>query len=230
MSHLVLYNSDQTYVEINSYFTSPMGSGTYAAFAGTYTYSIDSRNSSHATIVYDGGSGSLPDDNLYFTAVDAGTQTAPVHGPYAGAGPPVFSLSPLQTTNGGTNVSNRCQLSSGAVAITGFVIQSTGARWVLLRAVGGTLKDFGVAGVISSPAFTLFNSSQAAVGVSSVWSSDPNLIRGYSTLFSLVGAFPLSSGSDEGVLLVRLNPGAYTAVFRGGSAGTILCEVYVLPF
>jgi hypothetical protein len=230
VSRLVLYNSDQTYVEINSYFTSPLGNGTYATYSGTYTYSIDSQNSSHATIVYDGGSGSLSDDNLYFTAVDVGTQTAPVKGPYAGVGPPVFSLSPLQTTNGGGNLSNRCQLGSGAVEISGFVIQSTGARWVLLRAVGNTLKDFGVSGTIPSPAFTLFDSSQTAVGASSVWSSDPNLTRGYSTLFSLVGAFPLTPGSDEGVLLAHLNPGAYTGVFRGGSAGTILCEVYVLPF
>jgi hypothetical protein len=65
---------------------------------------------------------------------------------------------------------------------------------------------------------------------STVWSSDPNLVNGYNTIFSLVGAFPLNAGSDEGVLLLPLNPGAYTAVFQAGSAGAILCEVYLLPY
>jgi hypothetical protein len=83
---------------------------------------------------------------------------------------------------------------------------------------------------VSSPSFTVYESTQTVLGVSSVWSSDPNLVGGYQTIFSLVGAFPLKTGSDEGVLLAPLDPGAYTAQFKAGSVGTILFEAYVLPF
>jgi hypothetical protein len=228
-SRLILYNADQTYVEINSRVMNSLGNGTQPTHSGTYVYSIDSQDPSQATIVYDGGSGSLATDNLYFTAANAGTQTPPMQA-YAGGGPPTFTWSPKQITNGGANVSNRCQLSSGAVAISGFVVQSTGPRWVLLRAVGTTLNNFGVSSAVSRPSFTLFDSTQTVVGTSSVWSNDPNLTSGYSSIFSLIGAFPLASGSDEGILLVELNPGAYSGVFTASDAGTILCEVYILPF
>jgi hypothetical protein len=101
---------------------------------------------------------------------------------------------------------------------------------VLLRASGTSLGNFGVSPTVSSPSFTLYDSTQSIVDASSVWSGDPNLVNGYQTIFSLVGAFPLKPGSDEGVLLVPLNPGCYTAQFRAGSAGTMLFEAYILPF
>jgi hypothetical protein len=34
------------------------------------------------------------------------------------------------------------------------------------------------------------------MGTSTKWSSDPNLVNGYDTIFALAGAFPLNSGSD----------------------------------
>jgi len=229
-SHLVLYKADGTYQEINSYLRNLDGSiTTYAPGSGTYTYSIDPLNPSHATIVYNGSTDPTTYDNLYFDSANGGLQVA-TQVSAAFIAQPFFRFSPGVVYNGGVNVSNRCQLNSGAVAISGFVVQSTGPRWVLLRAVGATLANFGVAGAVSTPSFTVYDSTQTSVGTSSVWSSDPNLTGGYSAIFSLVGAFPLTSGSDEGVLLVQLNPGAYTGVFKAGSSGTILCEVYILPF
>lgn len=228
-SHLVFYKEDGTFQEINSYLQNLDGSiTTYAPGSGTYTYSIDPLNPSHATIVYNGSTDPTTFDNLYFYSAIGGLQVATQVS--AVIAQPFFRFSPEIVTNGEVNVSNRCKLDSGAVAISGFVVQSTGPRWVLLRAVGATLANFGVAGVVSTPSFTVYDSTQTSVGTSSVWSSDPNLIGGYSTIFSLAGAFPLKSGSDEGVLLVQLNPGAYTGVFKAGSSGTILCEVYILPF
>jgi hypothetical protein len=237
-------------VEINSNY---MG-GTYAPYSGTYNYSVDPQNPSHATIVYDGGAGPLANNDLYFYSANFGGLSPPGMF-FPGGEVPGFWWSPMQLNNGGVNISNRCQLSSGAVAISGFVVestgpglagsgnvslflpssgesllQSTGPRWVLLRAVGASLTSFGVSGVVSNPSFTLYDSNQTPLRSSSVWSSDPNLTGGYSTVFSLAGAFPLNTGSDEGVLLVQLPPGGYTAVFKAGSAGSILCEVYILPF
>jgi len=136
----------------------------------------------------------------------------------------------MQSATGCNAVSSRCELAAGSTNITGFIIDSAGPRWVLVRAEGASLGKYGVPDGVSSPTFTLHDSTGAVVGTSSVWSSDPNLVGGYDTVFSLVGDFPLESGSDEGVLLTQLNPGGYTAVFKAGSAGSILCDVYILPF
>jgi hypothetical protein len=234
MSRLMLYNSDQTYVEIDSYwtnanYTGPLGSGTNATRGGRFTYTVNAVNPSHATIVYDGGGGALGNDDLYFTAANSGSPLPPSEVYYNGASA-AFTLYPRQATNGACNISNLSQLATGGTATCGFVVQSGGARWAILRAIGASLRNFGVSPTVSSPSFTLYDSTQTVLGMSSAWSSDPNLVGGYQTIFSLVGAFPLNSGSDEGVLLVPLNPGAYTAQFKAASAGTILFEAYILPF
>jgi hypothetical protein len=233
-SRLILYNADNTFVEINSYNTSILfGTESQTTYTGTFSYSIDPSNSAHATVVYSSGGGTtLANDDLYFTSLDSGTQTPPMPGQGSPPGitAPAFTWSPFQSTNGGANVSNRCILTLGTDAITGFVVQSEGPRWVLLRAAGSTLKTFGLANVVSNPSFTVFDAAGGIVGSSSIWSSDPNLTRGYSTIFAAAGAFLLANGSDEGVLLMQLSPGAYTAEFGASTAGAILCEVYILPF
>jgi hypothetical protein len=226
-TRLFLYNADNTYVEINSYSTAGLGTsgGTSAVRQGSYTYTVDPLNASHATIVYDGGSTSPP-DQLYFLSSTTGTQSPSLVVANVLTG---FTLYPRQNASGGVNVSNRIQLNANGSTYTGLVIQG-GARWVLIRAVGSTLAKFGVSPVVSGPSFTLYNSQQTSVGTSSVWSADPNLVTGYNTIFSLAGAFPLNSGSDEGVALISLNPGAYTIAFQATSGGQMLCEAYLLPF
>jgi len=235
-SWLILFNSDHTWLEINSYYSSLLsfpisgiptsGQGTTAPTQGTYTYTVDPQNPSHATIGYSVPNPGYPE--LYFTATNSGEGVLP--GQAILDGPPTFTLYPSQLTNGNSNFSNRSVLAPGGTSVLGFVVQSGGPRWVLLRAVGASLSSFGVTSVVTSPSLTLYNSSQAEIGTSSVWSADPNLVGGFQKIFSIVGAFPLSTGSDEGVLLVPLNPGAYTVAFTAGSAGAILCEAYVLPF
>jgi len=231
-SWLILFNSDHTWLEINSYYSglpnlsTGMSSGTSAPSQGTYTYTVDPQNPSHATIGYSVPNPGFPE--LYFTATNSGLGVLPNQ--LSIDGPPIFTIYPRQSTNGNVNFSNRSVLTSSGTSILGFVVQSGGPRWVLLRAVGASLLNFGVSSAVASPSLTLYDSSQAVIGSSSVWSADPNLVGGYQRMFSMIGAFPLSTGSDEGVLLVPLNPGAYTAVFKAGGAGNILCEAYVLPY
>ena len=226
-SRLILYNADQTYVVINSYLVpNDGGVGTLPSVQGTFTYAVDPQNAAHATIVYDGGKGN---DELYFYSASSGGESASGWVPLAGSFT-AFTFYPRQGTNGACNVSSLCQLATGGTGTCGFVIQSGGPRWVLLRASGKSLGTFGVSPTVSSPSFTLYDSKQRIQATSLVWSSDLNLVSGYQTIFSLLGAFPMKTGSDEGVLLVPLNPGAYTAQFKAGSAGTTLFECYILPF
>ena len=228
-SRLILYTSNQTYTVINWLFSDPTFPyhSTQASVSGSFTYTVDPQDSGHATISY--SDGALANDELYFTATDSGSQLAPNQSS-SGFSYANFIIYTRQIGNGACNVSSRVDLPAGGIGISGFVIKSGGPRWVLLRAVGVTLGKMGLSSGVLSPSFTLYDSTQTVAGKSSIWSSDPNLVSGYETIFSLLGAFPLEAGSDEGVLLVPLNPGAYTAVFRAGSAGTMLCEVYILPF
>jgi hypothetical protein len=228
-SRLLLYNSNQTYTVINWSSSIQGVHSTTAPVGGTFTYAVDPQNSAHALITYTGGGGVLSYDDLYFTATNSGSQF-PLSGVVTLLSYADFTLSPMQANSGCRAVSSRCELAAGGTSISGFIIdESGGPRWVLVRAEGKSLSTYGVTDGVSSPSFTLHNSA-GVVGTSSVWSSDPNLVSGFETIFSLVGDFSLESGSDEGVLLVQLNPGAYTAVFQAGSAGTILCDVYMLPF
>ena len=229
-SRIVLYKGDRTYIELAVSSSNLLGSGSSAPHSGSFTYAVDAQNPNHASIIYGGGSGSLSNDELYFITPTGGSLSPVVTTAGAGGAVAGFMMYPLQSDSGSTAFSSRCQLGTDGPTISGFVVASGGPRWVLLRAVSASLANFGVASTVSRPSFTLYDSKSNVVGASSVWSSDPNFINGFKTVFSLVGDFPLSDGSDEGVLLVPLQPGAYTAVFKANGTGQILCEAYILQY
>ena len=231
-TRIVLYRGDSTFSELfvtndtldanNPHYSSPPHSGTYA-------FTIDPQDPAHASISYNTTSGALPNDNLYFEKATSGRLTAsPLT---VTSEQSYFTLSPLQVNvTGGVAFSTKCALASGGSVTDGIAIGPEGPRWVLFRAVGASLAKYGVSGGVAGPMFTLYNSHQAIVAKSSVWSSDQNLVNGYNTVFSIAGEFPLEDGSDESVLLVLLQPGTYTAVFTASGTGQILCEAYTLPY
>lgn len=235
-SRIVLYDASGVYTELSVTGTSLASSGVESGQAsvtavphhGIYSYSVDPQNSDHATIVYDGeGAGTLPIDELYFVTASTGSKQPPSSVSIASD---VFTMFPMQDNVGATNVSSRSTITAGGEAITGFVIGGTKTTWVLVRAVGTGLTNFGVSPTVAHPTFTIYDDKQKVVGNSSPWGSDVNLIPGYKLIAARVGAFPLSDSSDEGILMVPLAPGAYTAVFRGTTAGEVLSEIYILPF
>lgn len=105
--------------------------------------------------------------------------------------------------------------------IPGFVLQGSGSKPMVVRAVGPTLADFGVTGVLANPAFTVIRNNEA-VASNSQWSStDANS-------FARVGAFPLAEGSADAGLEINLTAGGYTTPVEtnGDDAGVTLLEVY----
>jgi alpha-tubulin suppressor-like RCC1 family protein len=123
------------------------------------------------------------------------------------------------------NVSVLKQLGAGFTA--GFVVGGTGAKSVLVRAIGPTLGSaFGLPGVVGDPQLTLY-SSQTAVASNDNWGGGATL----ASAFSSVGAFSLPAGSRDAAVVARLNPGNYTVQVSGvaGATGTILVEIYDLP-
>jgi hypothetical protein len=126
------------------------------------------------------------------------------------------------------NISTRANVSSSAPLIGGFVVNGSGYKQVLIRAVGPTLSTLGVSGAMSDPVLSL-NVGSTTIRRNDNWGTEPNAgsIPGAA---AQVGAFALGSGSADSCLLLNLPPGAYTAVVTGanGSSGVGMIEVYVV--
>ena len=123
------------------------------------------------------------------------------------------------------NLSTRSFVGTGDNAlISGFIIGSRSDATVVIRALGPSLGAAGVAGSLSDPTLTVFNSDGAAIATNDNWASDPQA----STL-QLVELAP--SDDAEAATLLSLTPGSYTAVVQGvgGATGVGLLEIYNLP-
>ena len=98
------------------------------------------------------------------------------------------------------------------------------ATKVLIRAVGPTLGDFGVPGVVADPQLTLFNDASVKIGENNDWRGTAEL----TAAFEAVGAFALPATAKDAALLVTLPPGNYTVQASGtaDTTGVALVEVY----
>lgn len=112
---------------------------------------------------------------------------------------------------------------NGQPLIVGFVV-SGGAKQMLIRGIGPTLSDFGVAGALANPMIELF-SGNTSVLASDDWGSD-NASTLQST-FATVGAFPLEPTSLDAALIGEIS-GAHTVHVsdKDGGSGITLAEVY----
>lgn len=129
------------------------------------------------------------------------------------------------------NLSSRAQTGTGANAhIAGFVVTGPKPKQILIRGVGPTLANFGVAGVLVDPALTIFNATGQQIFGNDDWGTTASLADLLAATTS-VGAFTLTEGSKDSALLLTLDPGAYTAQVNGtaGTTGISLLEIYEVP-
>jgi hypothetical protein len=119
------------------------------------------------------------------------------------------------------NISTRGTVttSSRGQVIGGFVIQN-GPKQVLIRALGPSLRTAGVPEALDNPRVELF-SGQTLLAENDDWPTSSNRDE----------IIAMNFAPPEGVesaLLIRLEPGAYTAVLSGvnGGTGVALVEVY----
>ncbi len=123
------------------------------------------------------------------------------------------------------NISARTLAGSGdRTLVAGFVVGGTGAKPLLVRAVGPTLANFGVANPLADPSLAVQNRLNTTVASNGDWGGTTALVA----LSSQVGAFPLTPGSRDAALATSLAAGSYTAVIGGAAtgAGTALIEIY----
>ena len=109
----------------------------------------------------------------------------------------------------------------------GFVIGGATPTAVLVRAIGPSLTDFGVAGALANPRLEVVDGSGRTVAANDDWGGGGPLVDA----FGRVGAFALGATTRDAAVVVTLPPGSYTAQVAGeGSAGgTVLVELYEVP-
>ncbi len=128
------------------------------------------------------------------------------------------------------NLSARSQVGTGPDRlIPGFVIDGDVAKTLLIRAVGPTLSEFGVGGVLENPVMRLFAGSRELAS-NDDWGSGSRS-DAIAVAAGTVGAFPIDSSSKDAALLITLNPGAYTVQVSGldNTTGVCLVEIYEVP-
>jgi len=127
------------------------------------------------------------------------------------------------------NLSTRGQVGATAgTLITGFVVDGTTAKTLLIRGVGQDLALFGITNPAAPVDINVYDSTGTLVASNSGYLNDPNAATTVQTA-ALVGAFPLSNAGDS-ALTVTLAPGAYTVEVSPTAAdapdGIGLVEVY----
>jgi cyclophilin family peptidyl-prolyl cis-trans isomerase len=119
------------------------------------------------------------------------------------------------------NLSTRSEVGTGANVMIGGVIV-TDDKTVLVRALGPTLTQFGLANTLADPALELRNAQGALVDSNDNWQTSPQKTQIQATGFAPPNA-------AEPAVYVSLPTGNYTAIVRGvgpAPTGTALVEVY----
>jgi len=121
------------------------------------------------------------------------------------------------------NISTRMKVLTGnSVLIGGFIIGGSGSKEVLLRALGPTLTQFGVTGVLADPTMELHNGTGTLLASNDNWKD---------TQQAAISATGLAPPNDlESAILSNLASGNYTAIVRGknNTTGVALVEAYDL--
>ena len=151
-----------------------------------------------------------------YTFVEKGNQ----HGQGV-ALPEIFDL--LDGTLQLSAVGTRGFISTGDnVMIAGFILTGNGPASLLIRALGPSLADVGLTGVLPDPVLELHNASGEVIFSNDNWrdTQEQEIIA--------TGLAPVDD--FESAMLVMLSPGAYTLVFSGvsGSTGLGFLQTYSL--
>lgn len=122
------------------------------------------------------------------------------------------------------NLSSRGTAGTGDnTQIVGFVVSPGEDKQVLVRAVGPSLRNFGVTTALANPAVTIFDADGNALGINDDW-----VEAEVGAAMISVGAFALDTGSADAAIIMTLPAGAYTAQVGNDSGvdGVVLVEIY----
>jgi hypothetical protein len=159
--------------------------------------------------------------------VDGGGSFVVNYGPNSAFDPKTVVLSNFQANTRPAvllNISTRGIVEGGQrVLIGGFIVTGSEPKPVLLRALGPSLVNFGVANALKNPTLTLHNNTGATIASNDDWQQSAQWTDVQGT-----GIPP--SDAREAAMVATLPPGNYTAVVEGkdGANGVALVEIYDL--
>lgn len=129
-------------------------------------------------------------------------------------------VQPLATAG---NISTRGDVGTGDnVLIAGFIVNGSNSKTVIVRAIGPSLTQYGLSGVLADPTVTIYDSNHNVVATNDNWKDTQQ-----SAIMNSGHAPP---NDAESAIIATLPPGSYTAVVSGAnsSTGIALAEVYDL--
>ena len=143
----------------------------------------------------------------------------------------VYDLNPAASSSLG-NISTRSFVQAGQnVMIGGFVVQGTGAKRVIIRAIGPELTQHGITNALADPRLEIHNQSGALIASNDNWQT--TILGGVITgnqVSDIQNSGHAPSAASESAIIANLQPGNYTAIVRGVSntTGVALVEAYDL--
>ena len=130
------------------------------------------------------------------------------------------------------NISTRAFVQTGDnVMIGGFIVQGTGTKRVIIRAIGPELGQFGVPDPLQDPTLELHDGTGALIASNDNWQT--TIIGGIIThdqVQDIMNSGFAPGDPRESAIIADLPVGNYTAIVRGvnGTMGVALVEVYDL--
>jgi len=154
-----------------------------------------------------------------------GAYTAVLSGTHGQTGIALFELYDVTPGSGRiANIATRGKVEDGdSVMIGGFIVGGSEPSDVVVRALGPSLTQWGIAGALDDPALELYDGNGALLSKNDDWRSNQE---------QQIAATSLAPQDDrESAIRATLLPGNYTAIVRSArasSTGIALIEVYNL--
>jgi len=117
------------------------------------------------------------------------------------------------------------------VMIGGFIVQGTGSKRVMLRAIGPELTQAGITDAMANPTLELHNGTGALIAANDDWQT--TIVGGIITsnqVSDIQNSGRAPTAASESAIIADLQPGNYTAIVQGvnNTTGVALVEVYDL--
>jgi hypothetical protein len=142
-----------------------------------------------------------------------------------------YDLSPGASSSLG-NISTRSFVQTGEhVMIGGFIVQGSGPKRVIIRAIGPELTQHGITDALANPRLELHNGTGALIATNDNWQT--TILGGIITsnqVSDIQNSGHAPTVASESAIIANLQPGNYTAIVQGvnNTAGVALVEVYDL--
>jgi hypothetical protein len=193
--------------------------------AGKLVASNDNWNSDRASVLVTGLGPVDEYEAAMVITLAPGNYTAIVSGADGGSGVALieaYDLTP-DTDSALANISTRGNVELGDnVMIGGFIIGAETPTNVMIRGIGPSLAQFGIARALQDPVLELHGADGDLILENDSWRSTQQA--------EIIATGLAPTDNRESAILATLQPGAYTAILRGqdDTIGVALVEVYNL--